>query len=93
MEDSQEFASGKLPCPCCGFLTLEQRGFYEICPVCGWEDDGQDDHNADEYIGGPNRVSLTEARRNYASFGAAEERDRQRVRPPRPEEFPNKSSQ
>ncbi|MFI1742065.1 CPCC family cysteine-rich protein [Streptomyces sioyaensis] len=87
--DIQEPSVGKVTCPCCGFLTLERREFYEICPVCGWEDDGQGDHNADECIGGPNRVSLTEARKNYAKFGAAEERDRLRVRSPLPEEFPN----
>ncbi|MFB9883178.1 CPCC family cysteine-rich protein [Planobispora siamensis] len=34
------------PCPFCGFLTLGQRGMHEICPVCFWEDDGQDDHDA-----------------------------------------------
>lgn len=28
------------PCPCCGFLTFgEPPGSYEICDVCGWEDD------------------------------------------------------
>ncbi|MFW0774788.1 CPCC family cysteine-rich protein [Paenarthrobacter nitroguajacolicus] len=28
------------PCPCCGYLVFdEQPGAYEICPVCGWEDD------------------------------------------------------
>ncbi|MGP3999754.1 CPCC family cysteine-rich protein [Streptomyces sp. 8N706] len=89
MYANQANSAGKSPCPCCGFLTLGRRGWYEICPVCGWEDDGQDDHNADEYIGGPNRVSLSEARRNYSRFGAAEERDRPRVRLPLPEEYPN----
>lgn len=29
-------------CPCCGFLTLDERGTFEICPVCFWEDDGQE---------------------------------------------------
>ncbi|MFF1770133.1 CPCC family cysteine-rich protein [Streptomyces sp. NPDC058249] len=33
---------GPYGCPCCGFLTLDERGSYEICPVCFWEDDGQD---------------------------------------------------
>ncbi|HEI2325144.1 TPA: hypothetical protein SI485_004590, partial [Escherichia coli] len=26
-------------CPCCGYLTLPERGQYDICPVCQWEDD------------------------------------------------------
>ena len=31
----------RLPCPACGFLTVEEcYGSYSICPVCGWEDDG-----------------------------------------------------
>ncbi|MEV8320697.1 CPCC family cysteine-rich protein [Streptomyces sp. NPDC059900] len=69
-------AAGKRACFCCGFLTLESRGRFEICPVCGWEDAWQDDHNADEYLGGPNQVTLSEARENFAAFGASEERRR-----------------
>jgi hypothetical protein len=38
---------GPYPCPCCGFVTLSERSVYEICPVCFWEDDGQDDQDAD----------------------------------------------
>ncbi len=56
-------------CPCCGYLTLEERGYYEICYLCGWEDDGQDDPYADENWGGPNGdCSLTEARENFKKF-------------------------
>ncbi|GEL05985.1 CPCC family cysteine-rich protein [Rummeliibacillus stabekisii] len=29
-----------LPCSCCNYETLVQRGEYGICPVCFWEDDG-----------------------------------------------------
>lgn len=29
----------KCVCPCCGYLTLVERGGYDICPVCFWEDD------------------------------------------------------
>ncbi len=50
-------------CPGCGFPTLSERGVYEICEVCNWEDDNQDDPNADEVWGGPNyELSLTENR-------------------------------
>jgi len=57
-------------CPCCGFRTLYQRGADEICPICFWEDDGQDDHDADQRRGGPNLLSLSEGRFNFKEFGA-----------------------
>ena len=54
-------------CPCCGYPTLEESAAYEICGLCSWEDDGQDDPNANEIYGGPNGdYSLSEARANYA---------------------------
>ena len=40
-------------CPCCGYKTLPERGGFELCPVCFWEDDGQDDADADTIRGGP----------------------------------------
>ena len=78
---------GPYHCPCCGYKTLGERGGYEICPVCFWEDDGQDDHDADMVRGGPNgALSLTQARANYKAFGASSERCKQFVRPPNPDE-------
>ena len=60
-------------CPCCHFSTLDERGGYDICPVCFWEDDGQDDADADTVRGGPNRsLSLTVARKNDIKFEACE---------------------
>lgn len=74
---------GPYPCPCCGFVTLPERGGDDICPVCFWEDDGQDDQDADEVRGGPNHsLSLSDARRNFSRIGAAEERVLPYVRPP-----------
>ncbi len=53
-------------CPCCGYPTLGERGGFEICVLCNWEDDGQDDHNAACVLGGPNGgYSLAEARTNF----------------------------
>ena len=47
----------------------------ELCQVCWWQDDGQDDTDADEVRGGVNgTLSLSEARRNFRSFGAADQR-------------------
>jgi hypothetical protein len=82
-------AGSRFPCPCCDCLTLDSRGDYEICPVCLWEDDGQDEHDADVVRGGPNgRLSLTLARQNYARIGAADERMLPHVRRPREDELP-----
>ena len=83
------YGKGPYACPCCRFLTLPERGGYEICPVCFWEDDGQDDHDADRVRGGPNgQLSLTQARLNFAEYGACDERCRAFVRPPNDRERP-----
>ena len=83
-QDGKSFA-----CPCCGYLTLEDRGGYNICPVCFWEDDGQDDHNADLVLGGPNGgLSLSEARKNFQEFRASDHESLPYVRHPLPEEMP-----
>ncbi len=51
----------ELPCPCCGFLTLEgDYGSYIICPVCNWEDDPVQLANPCS-AGGANGLSLSEA--------------------------------
>jgi hypothetical protein len=57
------------PCPCCGFRTLEEeeRGGFEICGVCGWEDDLVQ-YRDPGYRGGANHESLDEA---HAAFLAA----------------------
>ena len=80
-------------CPCCGNLTLESdSGDYDICPVCFWEDDPVQLRDP-AYKPGANAVSLREARENYRAYGAAEERFKGDVRPPKPEEQPHESAQ
>lgn len=49
------------PCPCCGFLVFpEGLGSYDICQVCGWEDD-EVQQRWPGYRGGANHESLCEA--------------------------------
>lgn len=57
------------PCPCCGARTLAdaERGSFDICPVCDWEDDSVQ-HDDPDYRGGADARSLNEAR---AAFFAA----------------------
>ena len=87
MSGGADTSSAPVHCPCCGFRTLGERGSYEICSVCYWEDDGQDDADADVVRGGPNRgLSLTEGRANYLRCGASDPKDSAHVRPPRDDE-------
>ena len=59
-----------------------------MCPVCWWEDDGQDDVDADVVRGGPNgELSLTKARENYRRAGASDPKFVGRVRKPTAEEL------
>jgi Cysteine-rich CPCC len=56
-------------CPCCGYPTLGSLSEFEICYLCGWEDDGQDDAGADVVRSGPNHsFSLVEARENFERY-------------------------
>lgn len=76
-------------CPCCGYLTFEERppGTFDICPVCGWEDDEVQFCNPG-YAGGANSVSLDQARENFSTFGAIDQESLRSVRKPLPEEVP-----
>ncbi len=65
----------KFRCPCCGYITLTTNEplDYEICPICFWENDPiqNDDEN---YRGGANTISLSEARANFVNLGASQKR-------------------
>ena len=61
--------TGSVACPCCGYPTIDERGIYEICQVCFWEDDGTDD--LDKPTGPNYNLTLREAKTNFESFGAS----------------------
>ena len=54
---SKELIPDPVPhkCPVCGEYTFKDNSSYDICPVCGWEDDGWYEG------GGANSMSLEEA--------------------------------
>lgn len=56
-------------CPICNCLTLSaEEKSHDICPVCYWEDDRtENEMPTSESAGGPNGISVDEARRNYQS--------------------------
>lgn len=67
-------------CPCCGYVTLAERGTSQICRVCFWEDDAflRDAHHAYSL---PNRMTLAEARTNFATLGACDARALRNILP------------
>ena len=60
-----------LTCPCCDYKTIQEKGSYEICPVCKWENDGNDDINV---YSSCNRLTLKEGISNFKKYGACDER-------------------
>src|SRR5688572_26719578 len=71
----------KVACACCGFFVLDERGSYDICPICFWEDDIV--QIADPwYDGGANSPALVQAQRTFSEIGAIEQRFTGHVRAP-----------
>ena len=56
-------------CPCCGYKTIDERGNYDICKVCWWEDDGLDNKHSTMASGPNNSINLAQARYNYLTCG------------------------
>lgn len=71
-EDAEALAT----CQCCGYRSLRERGIYDICRVCFWEDDGTTDADS---VSSPNHMTLREARLNIQRFGAVTEKARAHV--------------
>lgn len=70
-------------CPCC-----DHRTGCITCPVCFWTDDGQRDPDADTAAGSNGETSLSDARLNFAIYGASHRRYVEVVRLPRSDELP-----
>ncbi len=54
-------------CPCCEYYSIGfgEEGLWDICPVCFWENGGD---------GGPNHMTLEEAKKNFKQFGAIDKK-------------------
>ncbi len=52
-------------CPVCGKFEFEFHGSFDICNVCGWEDDNLQESKPN-YSGGANIMSLNEAKKAWA---------------------------
>jgi len=76
-------ATLRFRCPCCGFRTLDAPDSLALCPICWWEDDGQEDGDAHEIRNTVNGdLSLAQARIHYSRCGASHPRFARYVRKP-----------
>ena len=55
-------------CPVCGKYEFQTYDWYEICHVCGWEDNAMQNEDPD-CAAGPNKMSLNDYRRAYLAEG------------------------
>ena len=54
----------KKKCACCGNFTLEKDSLFDICDICGWENDEVQEEKPD-FSGGSNNMSLNEYKEFY----------------------------
>lgn len=52
-------------CACCGELSLDVKSEYAICPICGWQDDPEQNANP-TLKNKSNKMSLEEAKVAYS---------------------------
>lgn len=68
-------------CACCGYQNLDEKGNFEICKICFWEDDPVQESDP-WFENGANKLSLFESQQNYKKFGAVEKRFINKVNKP-----------
>lgn len=59
-------------CLCCNFGTLDSE-IFDICEICGWQDDPSCWDDPDSLSGANGGISLKEAQKNYKEIGACNE--------------------
>ena len=63
-ESTENYVPTPHNCPVCGKHEFEDYGSFDVCPYCGWEDDGVQLNDPD-FDGGANELSLKQYRKQY----------------------------
>ena len=53
-------------------MEHDEAEYHDICPVCFWENDPVQNEN-ENFAGGANEICLSDAKKNFSSFGAVVE--------------------
>ena len=61
-EETDNYVPMPHKCPVCGRYTFADDCCFDICPICGWEDDGTDD---DEVVGA-NEIRFSDFKKRYS---------------------------
>ncbi len=56
----------KHKCPVCGNYEFPEYDSYDICQICGWEDDSLQEEEPD-FAGGANDLSLNQYKEEWKS--------------------------
>ncbi len=64
-DDAETYFYTPHMCPVCGKYEFGDMDSYDICPFCGWEDDGEQLDDPD-FAGGVNHMSLNDYKKEYS---------------------------
>ncbi|WP_198314503.1 CPCC family cysteine-rich protein [Chitinibacter sp. GC72] len=56
-------------CDCCDYFSVEANADYEICPICGWEQESWGADDLDIESGANHELTLREARLFFQLHG------------------------